>query len=83
MWKLENEVFSLCSLCAGLLSDDALLFMINSYTTGLSPSVMSYILGSVIPKNLEGSVSADEIGLPVTESGLVLPCGATAVWERK
>lgn len=82
VWKLENEVFSLCSLCAGLLSDDALLYMINSYTTGLSPSVMSYILGSVVPKKLTGRVSADEIGLPVTESGLVLPCGATAVWER-
>ena len=82
VWKLENEVYSLCELCAGLLSDDALLYMINSYTTGLSPSVMSYILGSVVPKKLGGKVSADEIGLPVSESGLVLPCGATAVWER-
>lgn len=82
VWKLENEVFGLCELCAGLLSDDALLYMINSYTTGLSPSVMSYILGSVVPKKLRGKVSADEIGLPVSESGLVLPCGATAVWER-
>lgn len=82
VWKLENEVFGLCELCAGLLSDDALLYMINSYTTGLSPSVMSYILGSVVPKRLGGKVSADEIGLPVSESGLVLPCGATAVWER-
>lgn len=82
VWKLEDEVFSLCSLCAQLLSDDALLYMINSYTTGLSPSVMSYILGSVVPKKLKGRVSADEIGLPVTDSGLVLPCGATAIWER-
>lgn len=82
VWKLENEVFALCELCAGLLSDDALLYMINSYTTGLSPSVMSYILGSVVPKKLKGKVSADEIGLPVSESGLVLPCGATAIWER-
>ncbi|MBQ9946428.1 MAG: class I SAM-dependent methyltransferase [Clostridia bacterium] len=83
VWKLENEVFSLCSLCASLLSDDALLYMINSYTTGLSPSVMSYILGSVVPEKLKGKVSADEIGLPVKESGLVLPCGATAIWERE
>ena len=82
VWKLENEVFSLCSVCAELLSDDALLYMINSYTTGLSPSVMSYILGSVVPKSLGGTVSADEIGLPVTESGLVLPCGATAIWKK-
>lgn len=82
VWKLEDEVYSLCTICANLLSDNALMFMINSYTTGLSPSVMSYILGSVVPKKLGGTVSADEIGLPVSESGLVLPCGATAVWKR-
>lgn len=82
VWKLEDEIYSLCELCSSLLSDEAQMFMINSYTTGLSPSVMSYILGSVIPKELKGSVSADEIGLPVTQSGLVLPCGATAVWRR-
>ena len=81
VWKLENEVFSLCSLCAQLLSDDAVLFMINSYTTGLSSSVMSYILSSVIPRQRGGAVHADEIGLPVTESGLILPSGATAVWS--
>lgn len=82
VWKLEDEIYSLCELCSSLLSDEAQMFMINSYTTGLSPSVMSYILGSVISKELKGSVSADEIGLPVTQSGLVLPCGATAVWRR-
>ena len=81
VWKLENEVFPLCSLCAQLLSDDAVLFMINSYTTGLSASVMSYILSTVIPRRRGGAVHADEIGLPVTESGLILPSGATAVWS--
>ena len=82
VWKLENEVYSLCGLCAKLLSDDALLFLINSYTTGLSPSVMSYILGSLIVPQHGGKVSADEIGLPVTDSGLVLPSGASAYWTR-
>lgn len=82
VWKLENEVYSLCGLCAKLLSDDALLFLINSYTTGLSPSVMSYILGSLIVPQHGGKVSADEIGLPVTDSGLVLPSGASAYWMR-
>lgn len=82
VWKLENEVYSLCELCAKLLSDDALLFLINSYTTGLSPSVMSYILGSLIVPQHGGKVSADEIGLPVTDSGLVLPSGASAYWTR-
>lgn len=82
VWKLENEVFGLCSLCSELLSDDPLLFMINSYTTGLSPSVMSYILGSIIPQKFGGKEYADEIGLPVTDSGLVLPSGATAFWMK-
>lgn len=82
VWKLENEVYSLCELCAGLLSDDALLFLINSYTTGLSPSVMSYILASLIKPVHGGNVYADEIGLPVTQSGLILPSGASAYWTR-
>lgn len=82
VWKLENEVYSLCELCSKLLSDDALLFLINSYTTGLSPSVMSYILGSLIKPVLGGRVSADEIGLRVSENGLILPSGASAYWTR-
>lgn len=82
VWKLENEVYSLCELCTKLLSDDALLFLINSYTTGLSPSVMSYILGSLIKPVLGGRVSADEIGLRVSENGLILPSGASAYWTR-
>ncbi len=82
VWKLENEVYSLCSLCAQLLSDDALLYLINSYTTGLSPSVMSYMLGTLVRPKFGGSVSADEIGLPVSQTGLVLPSGATAFWTK-
>lgn len=78
VWKLENEVYPLCQLCSELLSADALLFMINSYTTGLSPSVMSYILGTLI--NKKGHVEADEIGLRASSSGLILPSGATAIW---
>ena len=56
--------------------------MLNSYTTGLSPAVMAYLLGVLLQKKYGGAVSAGEIGLPVTESGLVLPCGSTAVWEE-
>ena len=81
IWKLEDCVYDLVKLCRNVLSDDPLFFLLNSYTTGLSPSVMSYILGSVLAGDLGGSVSADEIGLPVTESGLALPCGSTAVWH--
>lgn len=82
VWKLENEVYSLISLCAEVLSDDALMFLINSYTTGLSPSVMSYILGTLLVPKLGGKVFADEIGLRATETGLVLPSGATAYWTK-
>lgn len=82
VWKLEDCIYDLVELCSNVLSDDPLFFLINSYTTGLSPSVMGYILGEVIVPKFGGKVSYDEIGLPVEESGLVLPCGSTAIWER-
>ena len=82
IWKLESEIYRLCEKCVDLLSPDARLFLINSYTTGLSPSVMAYILGALVIPSHGGSVSADEIGIPVTRSGLVLPCGASAIWTR-
>ena len=80
VWKLEEQVYPLVAECVKLLSDDPLFFLINSYTTGLSPSVMQYVLGTLLPNDIGGHLSADEIGLPVTASGMVLPCGATAMW---
>ena len=80
VWKLEEQVYPLVAECVKILSDDPLFFLINSYTTGLSPSVMQYVLGTLLPKDIGGHLSADEIGLPVTNSGMVLPCGATAMW---
>ena len=82
VWKLEEQVYPLVAECVKILSDDPLFFLINSYTTGLSPSVMQYVLGTLLPKGIGGTLSADEIGLPVTNSGLVLPCGATAMWHK-
>ncbi len=82
VWKLEEEVYKLVERCAELLHEDSLLFLLNSYTAGLSPSVMQYILGATIQKKFGGETSADEIGLPVTASGMVLPCGSTACWKR-
>lgn len=82
VWKLENEIFGFVKECAKLLSDDALAVLINSYTAGLSPAVMSYIINSVITPRFGGSTSCDEIGLKVSENGLVLPCGSTAVWLK-
>ena len=83
VWKLEEQIYPLVQECVKLLSDKPLFFLINSYTTGLSPSVMQYVLASLLPKNIGGTVTADEIGLPVTASGLVLPCGATAIFRAE
>ena len=83
VWKLEDSVYGLVDLCAGVLSEEPLFFAVNSYTTGLSPSVMAYILGVTVGRRRPGgAVTAEEIGLPVEATGLVLPCGATAIWRR-
>ena len=83
VWKLEDSLFGLLELCAPLLSDDPLFFLLNSYTTGLSPSVMAYMLGMTVAKKAPGGrIFADELGLPVRDTGMALPCGACAVWEQ-
>ena len=82
VWKLEDEVYEFVRLCAKLLDGDSMMMLINSYTTGLSPSVMEYILGAVVKPRLGGNVTSSEIGLPVTGSGMILPCGASAVWSK-
>lgn len=82
VWKLETELYPLLNLCRQVLSENPLFFLLNSYTSGLSPAVMQYTLTSVLKSSLGGNVTADEIGLPVTSTGLVLPCGNTAIWER-
>ena len=81
VWKLEEQLYPLVEMCVPILSEHPLFFILNSYTTGLSPAVMEYLLGVLIQKKFGGRVSSDEIGLSVTGSGLVLPCGSTAIWE--
>ncbi|WP_101698211.1 class I SAM-dependent methyltransferase [Clostridium minihomine] len=81
VWKLEEQLYPLVQLCVPILSQNPLFFVLNSYTTGLSPSVMAYLLATLLTSRFGGSVSADEIGLPVTQSGLALPCGNTAIWQ--
>lgn len=83
IWKMEDCIWSFIGLTAQLLSDDALFFLVNSYTTGLQPAVLSYMMNSAIVKNRGGHVEAGEIGLPVKDSGLVLPCGAAGRWTGK
>ena len=80
VWKIEESIDEFVSLTTEVLSDKPLFFLINSYTTGLAPSVLTYILSTEL-KRFGGKVSADEIGLPVKENGLVLPCGASGRWE--
>ncbi len=81
IWKLEEQLYPLVEMCLPILSDSPLFFLLNSYTTGLSPAVMEYLLGVLVQKKFGGKVSSSEIGLPVTETGMVLPCGSTAIWE--
>ena len=81
VWKLEQNLWPFVSLCAGVLSDEPLFVLINSYTTGLSASVLSYVTESIFTKKFGGRSESRELGLPVTDSGLVLPCGATCRWE--
>ena len=82
VWKLEEQLFPLVDLCRQVLSNNPVFFILNSYTTGLSPAVMEYLLGVQLQQSFGGSVSSDEIGLRVTDTGLVLPCGSTAIWEK-
>ena len=81
IWKIEESVFPFIQLCTKVLSDKPLFFLINSYTTGLQPAVLSYMLSTQLLPRFGGQVRADEIGLPVTANGLVLPCGASGRWE--
>ena len=81
IWKIEDNVFPLIQLCSQLLSDAPIFFLINSYTTGLQPAVLSYMLSTAL-KRFGGNVAASEVGLPVTSNGLVLPCGASGRWWK-
>lgn len=80
IWKLEENLYPFVKLVAGVLSDRPLFFLINSYTTGLAPSVLTYILETLLTKRYGGHTVSDELGLPVAESGLILPCGAAGRW---
>jgi len=82
IWRFEEGIGELISLCAQLLSDDPLFFVISSYTAGVSPSVPAYILGRELLPRFGGRVEARELGLKVESTGLMLPCGASTRWER-
>ena len=83
IWKIEDSIYPFIEKCTEILSDKPLFVLVNSYTTGLQPAVLSYMMNSLIVKKFGGSVEANEIGLPVTESGLILPCGASGRYTNK
>ena len=81
IWKIEDSIYDFIKLCTQILSDAPLFFLVNSYTTGLAPAVLTYMLSTEL-KRFGGHVDSQEIGLPVTKTGLVLPCGASGRWEK-
>lgn len=82
IWKIEESVYPFLKLTAKLLHQDSLFLLINSYTTGLQPAVLSYMLHTAVVSRFGGHVESDEIGLPVSSNGLVLPCGASGRWSK-
>ncbi len=82
IWKLEKDLYPFLQLVSGVLSDDPLFMIVNSYTTGLAPSVVGYLLNTIVSGKYGGHAVCDELGLPVRDSGLVLPCGATGRWTK-
>lgn len=83
IWKIEEKIFPLIQLCMQILSPEPLFFLINSYTTGLQPAVLAYMMNMEISELHGGQVEADEIGLPVRGGKLVLPCGSSGRWSRE
>ncbi len=83
IWKLEEKIHPFIALASQLLSDDPLFFLVNSYTTGLAPAVLTYMISTEVEKKFGGHVESQEIGLPVKETGLTLPCGASGRWSAE
>lgn len=83
IWKIEDALFGFVNECLDIVSDKPLFFLINSYTTGFSPTVLSNIIKVTMGKKYKGNISSGEVGIPITSSGLVLPCGIYGRWESR
>lgn len=83
VWKLEQQLTELLSETGRLLSDNAVFFFLNSYTGGLSPTILNYMVSCYVSKNKGGRVYTDEIGLYITDKGISLPAGNTTIWTRE
>ena len=82
VWKIEDELYPLIEDCMKILSDTPLFFLINSYTTGISPTILENVLGLTLKKKYGGKVSASEIGIPMSSNTMILPCGISGRWEK-
>ena len=82
VWDIEKDLYELVDLCSEILSDDPILFIINSYTTGLSQTVIENVLNLTVGKKFKGIISSDELGIPFQNSNMVLPCGSYTRWEK-
>ena len=82
VWKLEQQLTELLTETGKLLSDDALFFFLNSYTGGLSPTILNYMVKQYVVKGRKGEIYTDEIGLPITAKGISMPCGNTTIWTK-
>ena len=80
VWKIEQDIADFIQLTSQVLSDDPLFMLVNSYSTGLAPAVMGYILGTTVASRFGGQIDCQELGLPVKSTGYALPCGNTARW---
>ena len=80
LWRLEEQIEQLLQLVAQILSDEPLFFLLNSYTAGLSPTILNFLVGREIANSKNASVNTEEIGLKITEKDIVLPCGNTTLW---
>ena len=83
IWNIESDLYNLVELCTQILSDDPIMFLINSYTTGLSMNVLKDVLMLTVNEKYKGYIDCDEVGIPMKDSDLVLPCGIYARWEKE
>jgi len=82
VWSIEKDLYELVNLCKDLMSEDFQLMLINSYSTGLSKTILENLLHLTINQKQKGTITSDEIGLTMKNSNLILPCGVTAIWQK-
>lgn len=83
VWSIEKDLYNLIDDCSQLMSDNFKLFLVNTYSTGLSKTIIENVLRLTVNQKKKGIISSDEIGIPMENSNLILPCGITTIWQDK